>query len=65
MDMLLTQVMDSVGATNGTESGLQVDAGKQDLFKLLARCNLKLGQWQATLVEESNPVSQRVAQRSI
>jgi hypothetical protein len=51
--------MDSVGATNGTESGLQLDAGKQNLFKLLARCNLKLGQWQATLVEESNPVSVR------
>lgn len=59
MDALLAQVADLTGLSNANDAAIQpdkADAAKQDLFKLLARCNLKLGQWQATIVEESNPV---------
>lgn len=57
MEDLLAQITDIVGTGTGVgEAGLIERDGKQDLFRLVARCNLKLGQWQATLVEETNPV---------
>ena len=53
MDVLSTQLADSLDNVSVNDAS----GDKQDLFKLLARCNLKLGQWQSALVEEHSPVS--------
>ncbi|KAI9026899.1 armadillo-type protein [Hyaloraphidium curvatum] len=58
MDGLLVQLMEATGASSTADSSAldKTDPPpRQDLFRLLARCNLKLGQWQATLLEEQDP----------